>query len=80
MSPRHFARQFRATTGTTPHQWILTQRLGLAQRFLETTDHSVEQVAAQSGFGSAAALRLHFQRSVGTSPTSYRRTFRSGGP
>ena len=39
MSPRHFARQFRATTGTTPHQWILTQRLGLAQRLLETTDH-----------------------------------------
>lgn len=77
MSPRHFARRFRATTGTTPHQWILTQRLGLARRLLETTDHSVEQVAAQSGFGSAAALRLHFQRSLGTSPTAYRRTFRA---
>jgi transcriptional regulator GlxA family with amidase domain len=76
MSPRHFARQFRAATGTTPHQWILTQRLGLAQRLLETTEQSVEQVAVQSGFGSAAALRLHFQRSLGTSPTAYRRTFR----
>jgi transcriptional regulator GlxA family with amidase domain len=77
MSPRHFARQFRAATGTTPHQWILTQRLGLARRLLETTGVSVEQVAARSGFGSAAALRLHFQRSLGTSPTAYRRTFRA---
>ena len=66
-----------ASTGTTPHQWILTQRLGLARRVLETTDTSVEQVASQSGFGSAAALRLHFQRSLGTSPTAYRRTFRT---
>jgi AraC family transcriptional regulator, transcriptional activator FtrA len=77
MSPRHFARQFRAATGTTPHQWILTQRLGLARQLLETTEVGVEQVAVQSGFGSAAALRLHFQRSLGTSPTAYRRTFRS---
>ena len=45
MSPRHFARRFRAVTGSTPHQWILTQRLGLARRLLETTDASVEQVA-----------------------------------
>jgi len=75
MSPRHFARRFRETTGTTPHQWILTQRVGTARRLLETTDASVEQVAAQSGFGSAAALRLQFRRSLGTSPTAYRRTF-----
>ncbi len=75
MSPRHFARRFRAVTGTTPHQWILTQRVGLARRLLETTDASVEQVADRSGFGSAAALRLQFQRSMGTSPTAYRRTF-----
>src|SRR4029078_12330532 len=36
MSPRHFARQFRAATGTTPHQWILTQRLRPAPRALCT--------------------------------------------
>jgi AraC family transcriptional activator FtrA len=76
MSPRHFARRFRAVTGSTPHQWILTQRLGHARRLLETTDASMEQIASGSGFGSAAALRLHFQRTLGTSPTAYRRTFR----
>jgi AraC family transcriptional activator FtrA len=76
MSPRHFARQFRAITGTTPHQWLLGQRVLLAQRLLETTDDSVERIADACGMGSAANLRLHFQRAIGTAPLAYRRTFR----
>lgn len=76
MSPRHFARRFRAATGTTPHQWLLNQRILLVQRLLETTDKPVEQIADLAGFGSAAALRLQFQRAVRTTPTAYRRTFR----
>ena len=77
MSPRTFARHFRAVTGTTPHQWLLSQRILLAQRLLETTDLPVEQVAARCGFGSAANLRHHFGRGVATSPLAYRRTFRA---
>ena len=77
MSPRHFSRQFRAATGTTPHQWLLTQRLGLAQRLLESTDQSVDSIASVAGFGTAAAMRLHFQGAVRTSPASYRHTFRA---
>jgi len=77
MSPRTFARRFRTVTGTTPHQWLLGQRILLAQRLLETTDEPVEYVATKSGFGSASALRTHFQRQVATSPLSYRRTFRA---
>ena len=76
MSGRHFARRFRAVTGTTPHQWLLSQRVLLASRLLETTDHNVELVAQRCGMGSAANLRVHFQRVVGTSPLAYRRTFR----
>ncbi|MBV8305301.1 MAG: helix-turn-helix domain-containing protein [Acidimicrobiia bacterium] len=76
MSPRTFARRFRATTGTTPMQWVLRQRVLLAQRLLETTDEPVDRVAELAGFGSPASLRQHFQRIVRTSPTSYRRTFR----
>jgi transcriptional regulator GlxA family with amidase domain len=76
MSPRNFARRFRAVAGTTPHQWLLAQRVLLAQRLLETTDSSVELIAGACGLGSAANLRFHFQRAVGTSPLSYRRTFR----
>ena len=76
MSPRNFARRFRAATGTTPHQWLLAQRVLLASRLLETTDEPVEAVAARCGMGTAANLRVHFQRAVGTSPLAYRRTFR----
>ena len=45
------------------------------KRLLETTDHSIEQVAAEAGFGSAAVLRVHFGDVVGTSPLTYRRAF-----
>jgi len=76
-SPRTFARRFRAVTGTTPHQWLLRQRVLLAQQLLETTDQPVEWVAQRCGFGSAAALRQHFGRAVSSSPLAYRRTFRS---
>jgi transcriptional regulator GlxA family with amidase domain len=75
MSPRTFARRFVAVTGTTPLQWLLRQRVLHAQRLLETTDQPIEWVAARCGFGTAAGMRIHFQRFVGTSPMAYRRTF-----
>jgi transcriptional regulator GlxA family with amidase domain len=76
MSPRTFARRFRAVTGTTPHQWLVAQRIILAQRLLETTDEPVERIATRCGFGTAAALRAQFQREVSTSPVAYRSAFR----
>ncbi|MGZ4695224.1 MAG: GlxA family transcriptional regulator [Acidimicrobiales bacterium] len=75
LSPRQFSRRFRQITGTTPHQWLLAQRILLARRLLETTDLSIDRVADEAGFGSPAALRMHFQRSVHTSPLAYRRVF-----
>jgi transcriptional regulator GlxA family with amidase domain len=77
MSPRTFARRFRAVTGTTPHQWLLSQRILFAQRMLETGDDPIERIASRAGFGSAANLRHHFAREVSASPLAYRRTFRS---
>ena len=76
MSPRTFARRFRAATGTTPLQWLLRQRLLRAQLLLETSDLPVDVIAHRCGFGSAAVLRTHFRRSLDTNPVSYRRTFR----
>jgi transcriptional regulator GlxA family with amidase domain len=77
MAPRTFARRFRAETGTTPHDWITTQRVLLARRLLEETDLGVEAVATRAGFGDAATLRHHFTRRVGATPNAYRGTFRS---
>lgn len=75
VSQRSFIRRFTEETGTTPLQWLVTARLSLARELLETTDHSVDRVARDSGLGTAANLRLHFRRTLGTTPTVYRRTF-----
>lgn len=75
MSRRTFVRAFRATTGTTPSAWIRTRRLDAARRLLETTDSSVDQVAADCGFGSAVTLRQNFATAFSTTPTEYRRRF-----
>jgi AraC family transcriptional regulator, transcriptional activator FtrA len=76
MSPRTFARRFRAETGTTPHHWLTGQRVLHAQRLLETTNLAVDRIAEQCGLGSAATLRHHFASWVGVSPQRYRQQFR----
>jgi transcriptional regulator GlxA family with amidase domain len=75
MSRRTFTRRFRESTGTTVGQWIQNQRLALAQRLLETTNHPVERIATGAGFGSAVSLRKHFTSAFKVSPTVYRRQF-----
>src|SRR5215469_10647826 len=75
MSPRTFARRFQEQTGTTPHQWLMHQRLICAQRRLEKTGDSVDRVAEAVGLGSAASLRQYFHRVLRTTPTAYRRQF-----
>ncbi len=76
VSPRTFARRFRAESGTTPLQWLLGQRVLEARRLLEASDLSVEEIAWRCGFGGAASLRDHFRRATATTPTAYRRSFR----
>ncbi|MEV6551300.1 helix-turn-helix domain-containing protein [Streptomyces sp. NPDC051597] len=77
MSIRSLNRHFRAQTGTTPLQWLLRARIRHAQQLLETTDLTVDCIADESGFGSAATLRHHFTRQTGTSPQAYRTAFRT---
>ncbi len=76
MSPRTFARSFLDATGTTPYQWIVRQRVQLAQRLLEVSDLPIESVAQQSGFCTSGNLRKHFARVVGVNPAAYRNHFR----
>lgn len=75
MSPRTFARRFRAQTGTTPHRWLMHQRLLSAQRRLEKSGESIDQVAEAVGLQTAATLREYFGRMLGITPTAYRRQF-----
>ena len=77
LSRRTFTRQFRARTGSSGQAWLLRQRLDRARLLLETTDHPVERVAGESGFGSSAALRHHFHAVLGTTPQRHRQEFYS---
>ena len=80
MSRRTFTRRFRQATGTTVGQWLLHQRLALAQRLLETSHQSIESVALSAGFGSAVSLRQHFATAFNIAPSTYRRQFSTTSP
>lgn len=73
MSPRTFFRRFRAATGETPYDWLITERVAIARELLETGRLSVEQVAFEAGFGAPEVLRVHFKRLVGCTPAEYRK-------
>jgi len=78
MSVRTFSRRFKAETGLSPGTWLQQQRLLHARHLLETTDLPVDQVAGESGLGTAASLRHHMRAGLGVSPLTYRKTFRAG--
>jgi AraC family transcriptional activator FtrA len=79
MSERTFSRRFQAFLGTSPAHWLTTQRVQAAQRLLEQTDLSMDEVAGRTGLGTAANMRHHFQAQVRTSPSRYRRAFQGPG-
>ncbi len=76
-SLRTFQRRFKEITSLSPHQWLVQQRVAKARELLESSDRNVELIATQSGLGSAANLRKHLARHLGTTPRSYRSTFRA---
>jgi transcriptional regulator GlxA family with amidase domain len=79
MSPRHFARAFRAETGITPARYVERVRVEAARRRLEESGEPVATVAAACGFGTAETMRRVFIRALDVAPGEYRRRFRSPG-
>ncbi len=78
VSKRTLSRRFAETTGTSPLHWIAGLRVRRAKDLLETTTLSVEEIAQQCGFQSAAVLRHHFRIRVKLSPNTYRNRFHTG--
>ncbi len=79
MSPRHFARAFRAETGVTPARWVESVRLEAARRRLEDTGEPVAAIALACGFGTAETMRRVFLRALEVGPAEYRRRFQAAG-
>lgn len=80
MSPRNFARVFRSETGTTPARFIEKLRLEAARQVVETTTLSLQQIAADSGFGDPERMRVAFIRAYGQPPMVLRRQNRANSP
>ncbi|MCK7627387.1 helix-turn-helix domain-containing protein [Streptomyces sp. RS10V-4] len=77
MSVRTFTRRFRQETGLSPAEWLTSARLAHARRLLESTELPVDDIAARAGLGSGTNLRQHMRLALGTTPSAYRRAFRS---
>lgn len=77
MSLRTFARRFNDEVGLSPGRWLIQQRVVLARHLLESSDLSVDQIAARVGFATGASLRQHLHAAIGVSPQVYRRTFQA---
>ncbi|ARP84994.1 GlxA family transcriptional regulator [Bordetella genomosp. 9] len=77
MSRRTFNRRFLSLTGCSLSEWLLAERLRLAQKMLETTELPLEIIAERAGLGSSSSLRQHFSRYFQMSPSAYRRQFRA---
>lgn len=75
MSVRTLTRRFRAETGRTVGDWFADAKVDRARELLETTDLTIDDVAARSGFATAAALRKHFRDRLGLAPQQYRSRF-----
>lgn len=78
ISKFHFCRLFRASTGMTPHGFLIKLRMDTARRLLETTDLSVALIAAQCGFAGAAHFGAAFASRFGVAPTAFRINHRDG--
>jgi AraC family transcriptional regulator len=72
-SPHHFAKAFKAATGSGPHSYLVARRMERALALLQQTDRSIQQVAALVGFTSRSHFRSRFRTHWGEPTEVYRR-------
>jgi transcriptional regulator GlxA family with amidase domain len=77
MSTRNFTRVFSKQTGMPPARFIEKLRVETARKYLEDTDISIERIAEQCGLGGLVNMRRTFLRHLMTTPSDYRRSFRT---
>ena len=80
LSPYHFARAFKASTGSTPRAFLEARRIERAQKLLRESELPLAQIAVETGFGTHSHFTTTFRRATGFTPATYRRTRRSVRP
>ena len=78
LSPGHFARAFRQTTGQPPHRWLMVQRIEKAKQLLVDSTLSLAQIAQKCGFADQSHFTRIFAQLVQSSPGQWRRHRRRG--
>ncbi len=73
MSPYHFARLFKYSTGVPPHRFVIGQRIARARGVLTTPEPSVAQISRLVGFRTPSHFITVFRRVTGITPGAYRR-------
>jgi AraC-like DNA-binding protein len=73
LSPRHFSRLFRTTFGTTPHRYVIAERVNEAKVQLATKRLAIVEIAEALGFADQSHLTNVFRRVTGVSPRRYQR-------
>ena len=74
LSSSHFSRAFRQSTGTSPHRWLLHQRVEKAKRLLRDRQSPLSEVALACGFADQSHLTRVFTKLSGAGPAAWRRT------
>ncbi|MGL6337902.1 MAG: helix-turn-helix domain-containing protein [Waterburya sp.] len=75
MSQYYFSRLFKQSTGLSPYQYVMRQRIERAKFLLRTTSLKISAIALQVGFSNQNQLTLQFRKFTGTTPSNYRRNF-----
>lgn len=78
LSPFHFGRMFKRSTGLAPHEFVTHRRIGAAAQLLASTRLPVAEVARRVGYENQAHFSTAFRRVAGTTPTRYRRLAERG--
>lgn len=73
LSPFHFSRMFKLSTGLSPHQYVLRRRIELATELLRKRELEISRIALDLGFADQSHFTMHFKRQHGMGPATYRR-------
>ena len=77
LSPRSFLRRFRQATGQAPLDYVQTLRIEEAKQMLETSDATIDDIAADVGYGEPSSFRATFRKHVGITASAYRKKWRT---